>query len=301
MTTETIAPSPERIIPFTMVYNAVLDRADLNPFELALYVAIARHVNRESGLAWPSYSRLQKTAHMCRESVSKYLKSLESKGLIQIIRRYQPGTRARAVNHYRLLVPAEEQPGSLRPAQTQDTGSLRAEPEVVYAADNAGLPDESEVVCVADGNQIEDKKSDNIQMNQKGAATPPVAPDGAPLLEQFCQEKQKDSWGNFCHTLANVCRLDYAANKAKIRRVATILWRDGRGYSSADLRTFERWWYKSDWRGRKGDVPRLDEVVQTIRIALEEKPRAVALSDDTGDMPSRYRYITGKYTDVVQY
>lgn len=301
MTTATVAPAPERIIPFTMVYNAVLERADLNPFELALYVALARHVNRESGLAWPSYSRLQQTAHMCRESVSKYLKSLEAKGLIRIIRRYQPGKRARAVNHYRLLVPAELSSGSLRPAPAEDGGSLPVEPEVVCAAADPGLPVGPEVVCVADGNEIEEnQREDNIQMNQTGAAAPPVAPDGAPPLEKPDQKKLKDSWGNFCHTLANVCRLDYAANKAKIRRVAALLWRDGRGYSSADLRTFERWWYRSDWRGKKGDVPRLDEVVQTIRIAVEERPRT-ALADAAGDMPDRYRYIMGKYADVVHY
>lgn len=302
MTTETLSPSPERTIPFTMVYNAVLDRDDLNPFELALYVAIARHVNRESGLAWPSYSRLQQVAHMCRESVSKYLKALEAKGLIQIIRRYQPGTRARAVNHYRLLPPREpDAQGSLRTGQAEDGGGLRTKPEVVYAADDASLPAASQLVCQTDGNQIErNKKKNHTELNQKGAATPPSAPDGAPLLEKFSQEKRKDSWGNFCHTLANVCRLDYAANKAKIRRVAAILWRDGRGYSSDDLRTFEAWWYRSDWRGKKGDVPRLDEVVQTIRIALEESSRA-DLSVEPDGTPSRYRYITGKYAHVVKH
>ncbi|MEJ5312200.1 MAG: helix-turn-helix domain-containing protein [Anaerolineae bacterium] len=287
--------SPERTIPFTMVYNAVLDRDDLNPFEVMLYVAIARHVNRESGLAWPSYTRLQQTAHMCRQSVSKYLKSLESKGLIEIIRRQRPGTRARAVNHYRLLVPVEPQPGSLRPDQAAYKGSLSDKSEIVYAADQDSLPDQPGVVYAADGNEIEEnKKNNNIQTNHREAATPPAAPDGAPPLDQFIQDKKKDSWGNFCHTLAEVCHLDYAANKAKIRRVANILWRDGRGYSSADLRTFETWWYKHDWRGKKGDVPRLDEVVQTIRIAVEERPRMSSSGD-------RYRYITGKYADIVKY
>lgn len=51
--------SPERTIPFTRVYNAVLERNDLNPFEVTLYVAIARHVVREQD----SLTELSKSQH----------------------------------------------------------------------------------------------------------------------------------------------------------------------------------------------------------------------------------------------
>ena len=105
MVTQSSAPSAERTQPFTMIYNVVIDQYQLNPFELSLYVAIARHVNHTSGVAFPSYTRLQEVTGQARATVSKYIQSLEQKHLIQITRRFKEGTKARAVNHYRLLDP----------------------------------------------------------------------------------------------------------------------------------------------------------------------------------------------------
>lgn len=67
-------------------------------------------------------------------------------------------------------------------------------------------------------------------------------------------------------------------------------------YTADDLQIFEAWWYKNDWRGKKGDVPRLDEVVATIQIAREATVQALR-----DQVEGRYRYIRGEYAAYIQY
>ena len=170
MSTEVV--SSQRTDSFTLIQNYVLDHYHLCAEEFYLYVAIARHINRDSGLAWPSYRRLMKVTGLARATVAKYLKTLEHKRLIAIIRRCKAGTKARAVNLYRLLDPREPATNSL-PAV--DEAAL---PPLVRASGNAGLPDELPlvhdvnypgslyelpVVQAADGNQT---SLNNTHINQ---------------------------------------------------------------------------------------------------------------------------------------
>jgi DNA-binding MarR family transcriptional regulator len=301
--------SAERTQPFTMVFNAVIDQYQLNPFELALYVAIARHVNRGSGVAFPTYTRLQEVTGQARATVSKYLQSLERKRLIHITRRFRAGTKARAVNHYRLLDPADRQ---LTLEEAVQPGSSRCEPQVVHEADNHGSRPEPQVVHGADGNKIESNKTkpNHTDSNQRGparragSAKQPAtyaqnssAPESsaAPQVKADSSE-HKETWNRFCHALADLCQLDFEANQGKIRRFASHLWQHGQGYTSADLKVFEAWWYAKDWRGKKGDIPRLDEVAQTIRVAVEAEQRELQKAVD-----DRYRYISGELAAYIQY
>ena len=293
----------ERPLTFTKVYNDVIDHHRLRPPELALYTAIARHINQQTGLAWPSISRLCEMTNMARATVVKYLYSLEAKGLIQIIRRRRPGTHERAVNHYRLLDPrpASDSPDSTHPAEG---GSSRSELPVVHPVNYPGADGEPRVVQTVDGNQNDLNKTHHnyTKPNQRGparsagegAARKPAAPEnGAAPQKEGKHPDKKENWRVFCHKLADICRLDFEANKGKIRRFASKVWPR---YTADDLQIFEAWWYKNDWRGKKGDIPRLDEVVATIQIAREDTERALKEQID-----GRYRYIQGEYAAYIQY
>jgi hypothetical protein len=324
MSIEVNAASPDRTEPFTMIYNFVIDHYHLCPQELALYTVIARHINRKTGVAWPSYARLCALTGMARGTISKYLKSLESKRLIQITRRWQTGSKARATNLYRLLDPRRPAPDTPTPnkapamhdpapVQDESEASSAREPGVVHGLHQGRSRAEPEVVHPLDRelknpDKIITKNTDVDQRSpaQRAGSTHPAAPgknktDTAPPRGPAPQShlstcKEKGTWNQFCRALANVCQLDYHANQGKLRRFASLLWQHGQGYGMSDLATFEAWWYHQDWRGLKGDIPRLDEVVQMIRIAVEADQRAVQKA-----VEARYRYISGPLADLIDY
>jgi hypothetical protein len=39
------------------------------------------------------------------------------------------------------------------------------------------------------------------------------------------------------------------------------------GYCSADVRAFPQWWARNDWRGKKGQLPKPEQVLELITQA----------------------------------
>ena len=306
---------------FVMIDNEAIDSCDLSPRALSLYVILARHVNRESGLAWPSLDRLCALARMARATVVKYLKELESKGWIQVLRAFKPHSLAREVNRYRVLNPKrEEAPAPARSGReplapdappSDPGGSSRAEPGVVQTVNEGSSNAEQPLVHELNGIQT-DSESDSMnktELNQRdpaqraeeacadeeldAAATDRCA---APLKPTASQTRKNLAWEEFCYALADVCHLDYEANQGKIRKVASRLWKNGKGYNPIDLRTFKKWWYQQDWRGAKGDLPTLQNVSELIRAAIETP------SISEPDQEDWKRFVgKGQYADIICY
>ena len=316
---------------FVMIDNRAVDAHELSPHALALYLILSRHVNHETGLAFPSITYLCKVAHMARATVVKYLKELESKGWIEVIRRHKPDSKEREVNQYRVKVPEGEAKAPARAAR----GGFAPEPEVVHDANTSGLLDEPNVVQAlnggssspeqgvvqgvnggssrleqgvvheVDGKDTEPQKNQEDKTNPiqedaaRSAATTQCDPDrlddeGSPQRSSSPLENQ--SWQKFCHTLANICCLDYNANEGKIQRFASRLWNKGNGYTVEDLKTFKAWWYQYDWRGRKGERPTLQIVAEYIRIAVETP----GMSNQGDDLQS-YLARQGEYASIIDY
>lgn len=97
--------SDERRFGFFMIHNSVVDNFGLTPYEGWLYVIIARHVNQKTGVAFPSLTTLANEGRMSRMQVTRCLKSLQEKGLLEVTPQPITGKRARTTNHYRLLEP----------------------------------------------------------------------------------------------------------------------------------------------------------------------------------------------------
>jgi hypothetical protein len=75
--------------------------------------------------------------------------------------------------------------------------------------------------------------------------------------------------------LAEVCVVDKKLQKSRIGKVAKEL-REA-DYSAPDvLRWYSRggWWYRHDWRGKQGQVPKLDQIIETIAQAKQDEPKA---------------------------
>ena len=56
----------------------------LNPGELAVYCYLRRCENRKTHQCWPSYKTMGQAVRMSENTVSKYLRRLEERGLIAI-------------------------------------------------------------------------------------------------------------------------------------------------------------------------------------------------------------------------
>jgi len=124
------------------------------------------------------------------------------------------------------------------------------------------------------------------------SATSNVEEATTPLSETL-SSSQEDSFDIFCQQLADICKLDLDLNKSKniVIKAAKELWKNGNGYTTADLKIFERYWYAETWQGRKGDVPTITEVLLTIRKALDSQ---------TAKEEDPLRLIRG-YEDIINY
>lgn len=69
---------------FFMIDNELIDNYELSPHTGWLYVCIARHINQQSGVAFPSLKTLAKKAGMSKSSVVKHLNILKENKLITI-------------------------------------------------------------------------------------------------------------------------------------------------------------------------------------------------------------------------
>jgi hypothetical protein len=317
-----------------MIDNAVIDVLRLVPQELSLYTVLARHVNHKTGWAWPSLRRLSELTGLARGTVIKYLRSLEEKNLIFVLRRWRRDKKQRLVNLYRLLDPRAPETSPLPPEDVLQAafqadydeessqmemgaepgrGGSGSEPGVVQAVNQDGSSRGPQVVQAVDRNKKNRKKTRSNQIdlnerraaqrtkpetepihraNQNGSATTSVAASQKSILPP----KGKNDWQEFCQRLADVCQIDFEANQGKIRRFASSLWKHGDGYTVEDLNAFKLWWYNQDWRGQKGDVPRLHEVAEGIRMAVEVEERK-----EEADRAHRYRYISGELAAYIQY
>ena len=56
----------------------------LSPGELAVYCYLRRYENQKTHQCWPSYKTIGEAVGMCANTVSRYVKKLEERGLIAV-------------------------------------------------------------------------------------------------------------------------------------------------------------------------------------------------------------------------
>ncbi|MHC4647199.1 MAG: helix-turn-helix domain-containing protein [Planctomycetota bacterium] len=146
MTTNTATDA--RRFNFFIIDNEAFDNYDLNPYEGWLYIAIVRHINQKTGVAFPSLSTLAAKTKMSKQSVVKYLETLETKGLIKVDRQYDDAAKTHKPNHYTIM-------------------------GVVKEVDKGSTPVRQGVVKEVDTNNTKSKKDETKKKDQK------IAPGGA--------------------------------------------------------------------------------------------------------------------------
>lgn len=88
---------------FFIVDNEAIDDYGLTPQEGWLYIVILRHINQQTGIAFPSIATLQRKTRMSRPTVIKYLKALQEKKLIEIESQQDDETGGNKSNHYKAI------------------------------------------------------------------------------------------------------------------------------------------------------------------------------------------------------
>ena len=89
-----------------------------------------------------------------------------------------------------------------------------------------------------------------------------------------------DPWTLFCITLSEICQIDFQANTGLIRSKASRLWKTQK-YTVIDLIHFAQWFRRHDWRGKKGEPPTPELVVQLIHQATRQAdPASYYLTSD---------------------
>jgi len=165
--------SDDRRIGFFMVHNSIVDSFDLTPYEGWLYVIIARHVNQKTGVAFPSLTTLAREGNMSRMHVTRCLKALQTKGLLEIKRHTVRGKRSHAVNHYRLLDPPV-------PDAEVVTASDQEKADLVTTSDQGSHSQLLEVVTASYPNNTNmnntNEQDERVAVVPKNGTTPPPQP-----------------------------------------------------------------------------------------------------------------------------
>jgi phage replication O-like protein O len=85
--------------------------------------------------------------------------------------------------------------------------------------------------------------------------------------------------------LMTVCKLDAALKGSQIGKTANALLKAG--YLDGDVKAQGDWWYRHDFRGRKGQPPTLAQVTDTILVAKQAKDRQGAPAQEHDDPQMR--------------
>lgn len=156
--------------PQIHIDQAVIEHYGLNHNAGWLYVVIVSHVNGKTGVAFPGLARLAKLTGMSKPTVIKYMKVLEDKKLIEVIRENVEGTSEKDVNHYKVL-PVIGGKTVLPPSKedTEETDVVKPFDYVKKPVDHPSKTVLPQVVKPVDNNHIE---SNHLELTKRESAAP---------------------------------------------------------------------------------------------------------------------------------
>jgi len=98
------------------------------------------------------------------------------------------------------------------------------------------------------------------------------------------------------YAMADVCRLDLAIRPIKervFRRADELIRASTQPTAELILALYGPggWWYSNDWRGKRGDRPTLENILETWAAAVDHHTR----NDD------RRKYVGGQYSEFIEH
>lgn len=94
--------------PFVKLPHAVIDHADLDLYEFAVYIVLLRFRDPKTGKCFPGMATIADAARMSVNTARKTIKRLEERGLIQVERVKAVGSKTNESNTYTVGVLSED-------------------------------------------------------------------------------------------------------------------------------------------------------------------------------------------------
>ena len=82
--------------------------------------------------------------------------------------------------------------------------------------------------------------------------------------------------------IAQVCQLDSKLKRGQIAKNAKNLL--AAGYTPEQVLIFPVWWTANDWRGKRGDVPTIGQLLEKIKQSLVEDHSGVVIGKEKLDV-----------------
>lgn len=174
-----------------------------------------------------SLTQLMKRTGMGRKAVVSGIRQAADRGVLKV--RKTPG----GMNRYSLNIEEEQGEVVSEGNQQTDEGSIRKTPGVV-----------------SEGNP--QKKVKDTILNKKDS-------DSDESLTCSGTD-ERDLLYRKAMNLAKLCEMDYELMKGRLFKNAKKL--GDRLGSVEEFRSFKTWWYQNDWRGKKGQPPKPDELLE---------------------------------------
>lgn len=225
----------------------ILDNVEIKPTAKFLLIAMASFASDDGRDIFPCVKTLQKKTGLSRMAVFNNLKTLEEQGFIQAVGKQKSG-----VIIYKIIVE------KLDHGSTESVlGGILEIPEGVQQMDEGGIAGIPKSLL----NPFKDLKS--------------LKDTGVPEISTEKKERPKSEHYEIAEKIGSITKIDIEieTNKGRLLKRASELKKAG--YGVQDLERFETWWYKFDWRGKKGAVPNPEMILSEIGKVkrVETKPR----------------------------
>jgi hypothetical protein len=245
-------------------HNAVIDQygPELGPHGLAVYAALCRYANDE-GACWPSVSTIGHDTGMSPNRVRRSLADLERCNLISIERRADGEVNLTSI--YTLL-DVEDATTTRSTTSPQAVPTSPREAPLLHGVKEGTSPREAK----EDSKKKTQLEQDSGKRRAASAAPPPLPepvqfediPAAPPKARKTASEPTPQQ--ALVGALAETTGMDPRLNGPRLGRVASKLAR-----VEATPELIQRhygpggWWYTYDWRGKQGEFPRPEQVIET--------------------------------------
>ena len=283
---------------FTMVLDVLVEKYGIT---VALVFGAISRFAESSGICFASQKKIATRIGLSVKTVYRAEKILEENGLIKAVNRENGETIRYRINKEIVFKMQAE----LEDAEQEETFSIKAdlvplENETTDPLENVSDPSDIESdpsVMESDPSVMEsDKDTINIQINKhvnrnKIAETSSSSPalvyeecdeDGLPVVRRKKKQKRKEKVAPpdlflLASALSEVTGMPFSINRGRLFNEAKLI--KSEEWITPDLiRQIYREggaWYREDWRGKRGQKPRLHEIRETIATLSAEKEKKI--------------------------
>ncbi len=283
---------------FTMVLDVLVEKYGIT---VALVFGAISRFAESSGICFASQKKIATRIGLSVKTVYRAEKILEENGLIKAVNRENGETIRYRINKEIVFKMQAE----LEDVEREETFSIKAdlvplENEIAILTLSTSDPSDS----VSDPSDIEsdpsvmesDKDTINIQINKhvnrnkiaETSSSPPALvyeecdEDGLPVVRRKKKQKRKEKVAPpdlflLASALSEVTGMPFSINRGRLFNEAKLI--KSEEWITPDLiRQIYREggaWYREDWRGKRGQKPRLHEIRETIATLSAEKEKKI--------------------------